>query len=532
MSDRVFGVWCPDWPAVAAAAEMDLSPDRPVAVLRSGRVIACSAAARAVGVRREMRKRDAQARCPQLTVTDADEGRDARLFEPVAAAVAELIPVVEVLRPGLLVLPARGVARYFGGEEAAAEKLTDVVSACGIESQVGIADELFTAIIAARHGKVVPPGEGAEFLAPLRISQLAVEPSMCTDDRPALVDLLWRMGLRTIGAFAELSSTDVATRFGADAIFAHRTARALPQRPPSGQAPPPDLVVEHRCDPPVDRVDAAAFIGRRLSAQLHDVLAAASVACTRLTVQATTESGREYSRTWRCAQPLTPDATADRIRWQLEGWLSGRSAADRPDGPVVMLRLDPVEVIGSGAMQLGLTGGGLAGGDGEVAERVRRALVRVQGLLGGERVQVPVRSGGRGPGQQITLVPLGDELVAQADPDAPWPGQLPGPSPSVLPMAPVTLLDAEDSPVQVTARGSFSADPASLTWGRRSWSLSWWAGPWATDERWWVAGPGDGGGGVDVHVGTYARAQVLLEDSRALLLHYQDGQWTVEGVYE
>ena len=86
MSDRVFGVWCPDWPAVAAAAEMDLSPDRPVAVLRSGRVIACSAAARAVGVRREMRKRDAQARCPQLTVTDADEGRDARLFEPVAAA--------------------------------------------------------------------------------------------------------------------------------------------------------------------------------------------------------------------------------------------------------------------------------------------------------------------------------------------------------------------------------------------------------------------------------------------------------------
>lgn len=113
MSDRVFGVWCPDWPAVAAAAEMDLSPDRPVAVLRSGRVIACSAAARAVGVRREMRKRDAQARCPQLTVTDADEGRDARLFEPVAAAVAELIPMVEVLRPGLLVLPARGVARYF-----------------------------------------------------------------------------------------------------------------------------------------------------------------------------------------------------------------------------------------------------------------------------------------------------------------------------------------------------------------------------------------------------------------------------------
>jgi protein ImuB len=180
-------------------------------------------------------------------------------------------------------------------------------------------------------------------------------------------------------------------------------------------------------------------------------------------------------------------------------------------------------------MQLGLTGGGLAGGDGEVTERVKRALVRVQGLLGGERVQVPVRSGGRGPGQQITLVPLGDELVARADPHAPWPGRLPGPSPSILPMAPVTVLDAEDSPVQVTSRGGFSAEPASLTWGRRTWSLSWWAGPWATDERWWAS---TGSGEDDAYVGAYARAQVLLEDSRALLLHYQDGQWTVEGVYE
>lgn len=526
MSGRVFGLWCPDWPAVAAAADADLSPDQPIAVLGSGRVVACSASARAVGVRRDMRKRDAQARCPQLTLAEADQCRDARLFEPVVAAVAELIPLVEVLRPGLLVLPARGVARYFGSEEIAAEKLTDIVSSCGVESQVGIADELFTAIIAARRGMVIPMGKGVEFLAPLRISELAVEPSMCMDDRLSLVDLLWRMGLRTIGDFAGLSAADVATRFGADAIYAHRTARAMPQRPPSGQAPPPDLVVEHQCDPPVDRVDAAAFIGRRLSAQLHDVLAAASVACTRLTVQAVTDSGREYSRTWRCANPLTPDATADRIRWQLEGWLSGRNAADRPDGPVVLLRLDPVEVISSGALQLGFTGGGLTGGDGEVAERVRRALVRVQGLLGGDRVQIPLRSGGRGPGQQITLVPLGDELVPAADPQAPWPGRVPGPSPSILPMAPVSVRDAADHPVEVTGRGGFTGEPASLTWGSRTWRLNWWAGPWATDERWWSETE------AGSHGGYYARAQVLLEDSRALLLHYQQGQWTVEGVYE
>ena len=44
-------------------------------------------------------------------------------------------------------------ARYFGGMEALAEELVDVVSACGIESQVGIADEIFTRLM----GDVVEP---------------------------------------------------------------------------------------------------------------------------------------------------------------------------------------------------------------------------------------------------------------------------------------------------------------------------------------------------------------------------------------
>lgn len=57
--------------------------------------------------------------------------------------------------------------------------------------------------------------------------------------------------------------------------------------------------------------------------------------------------------------------------------------------------------------------------------RACRALVRVQGLLGQEAVQVPVLSGGRGPVERITLTPLGDEPVPRAEPDRPWPGQLP-----------------------------------------------------------------------------------------------------------
>jgi protein ImuB len=148
--------------------------------------------------------------------------------------------------------------------------------------------------------------------------------------------------------------------------------------------------------------------------------------------------------------------------------------------------------------------------------------VRVQGLLGQEAVQVPVLSGGRGPAERITLVPLGDELVPRADPRQPWPGRLPEPSPSVLLDQPVELLDAQGNPVSVTARGVFSADPVQLRAPDRKGQLRWWAGPWPVDERWWDP---------DVKTGRTARAQVLVEE-QAFLLCYRQRRWYLEGIYE
>lgn len=515
---RVLALWCMDWPAVAAGRAAGLPATTPVAVTLANRVVACSAAARAAGVRRGLRRRESQARCPQLHVAAADPGRDARFFEPVTAAVDELVPRAEVLRPGLLVLPVRGAARYFGSEQHAAERLVDAVSSAGAECQAGIADQLPTAVFAARAGRIVESGADAAFLAPLPIRELATEPSLSGEGRDELADLLRRLGIRTVGQFAALSRTDVASRFGADAVLAHRFARGEPQRGPSGREPDADLDAEMACDPPIDRVDAAAFAGRSLASQLHQTLMSAGVGCTRLAIHAVTANGEELQRVWRCAEPLTEDATADRVRWQLDGWLNHR-AADRPTAPVTVLRLHPVEVVSAEALQLPLWGG--IGEEDRL--RARRALVRVQGLLGPEAVQVPVLSGGRGPAERITLVPLGDELVPRADPRQPWPGQLPEPSPAVLLDEPVELLDAQGNPVRVTSRGMFSTDPARLaTADRGGGSLRWWAGPWPVDERWWDPG---------VTAGRTARAQVLV-DGTALLLCYRQRRWYLEGVYE
>lgn len=396
-AERVMAVWAPDWPVVAAMKAAHVSPHRPAAVFLANRVVACSAGARSSGVRRGLRRREAQARCPDIAVLTPDTERDARAFEPVVVAVEELAPGVEVVRPGLLVLPAKGPVGYFGGERAAAERLVDQVAArTGVEVQIGFADGLFAAVLAARRGVGVEAGRSAEFLAPLSVAELDREPDV---DRAELVDLLRRLGLRSLGAFGALAAADVASRFGADAVLAHRLARGLDPRPPVRRRPPEELAAEVELDPPVERVDAAAFAARSLAERLHRTLAGHGLSCTRLGVWARTEQGEELVRVWRCAEPLTPSGTVDRVRWQLDAWLTRGGS-----GAVVALRLTPEETVTAGALQLGLWGD-----VGESDERAGRALVRVQALLGPESVVTAVLTGGRDPGERVRLVPWGDD---------------------------------------------------------------------------------------------------------------------------
>ena len=89
---RTVAVWCPDWPVTAARLSADLPADTevPTAVITANRVIACSHAARVAGVRRGLRRREAQARCPNLAVFPRDELAEARTFEPVVLALSPL----------------------------------------------------------------------------------------------------------------------------------------------------------------------------------------------------------------------------------------------------------------------------------------------------------------------------------------------------------------------------------------------------------------------------------------------------------
>ncbi|MFF0655437.1 DNA polymerase Y family protein [Micromonospora tulbaghiae] len=551
---RTLLLWCPDWPVLAAEIVDGVPATDPVVVLHANRVIACSERARAEGIRRGLRRREAQGRCPHLTVVDHDPGRDVRAFEPVVAAVEEVVAGVEVIRPGACATAARGPSRYLGGEEAAAERIVEhVAQSCAVESQVGIADGVFAAGLAAREGRIVAPGGTREFLAARPVEALG---------RPALADLLRRLGVRTLGEFAALPAGDVLARFGFDGALAHRLAGGRDDRPLAVRQPPADLTVTADYDEPVDRVDAAAFAARTLAERLHERLAGYGLACTRLGIEAVTAHGQELHRVWRHDGLLTAGAIADRVRWQLDGWLSGSNGRGgtrpaRPTAGIVRLRLVPDGVLAQAGLQPGLWGE-----TGEERERAHRALSRVQGILGPEAVVTAVLGGGRSPADQVRLVPWGDERVparpgppplppaapapgaasapvvvpagggagrragqGRVTPEPPWPGRIPPPSPAVVLPAPLPadVRDAAGEPVVVSARLAVSAAPARLTVGDgRPAEITGWAGPWPVDERWWAP----------AEARRRARFQVCLADGAALLLAVEGGRWLVEAIYD
>ncbi|MGI8662954.1 MAG: DNA polymerase Y family protein [Acidimicrobiales bacterium] len=536
---RTLVVDCPDWAITAAGFTLD----EPAAVFVANRATVTSPAARAEGVANGMRRREAQARCPALVVLAPDPARDARSFEPVLGAMEALTPRIELTVPGRCAFGTLGPARYFGGDEALARRALALAddALCGRRPiSVGVADGPFAAALAAALGAgntgasggggllVVPEGGASAFLAGCQLEVL---------ERPELVEVLRRLGLHTLGELAALPATDVLARFGPQGATAHRLASGLDPRPLATRSPQPELAVQSELDPPAERVEPAAFVARALAEQLTGRLHARGEACTRVLVIAETEHGERNERLWRMegagtAGALGPAAIAERVRWQLDGWLSG---AKRPTAGITLLRLEPDEVVAAKGRQLGFWGSA-----GVADERVMRALARLEGLLGPESVTVPEWRGGRLPGELVAAVPAGAVDLSAARPAAkpaastssgvplpgerPWPGALPSPSPATVPAEPteIEVLDANGAPVGVDGRGTLSATPERLRAGRNERRVAAWAGPWPVEERWWDP----------VTHRRRARFQVLTDDGVARLVVLENGRWSIAAVYD
>lgn len=536
---RTLALCCADWPALATGRPSHV----PVAVVHANRVVSASPAARQQGVAVGMRRREAQARCPSLEIHDAEDARDARAFEAVLGALDGIAPRWEVSEPGRVAVPAVGPSRYHGGDNRLAQKVHEVVATSLREvfeaSQpvlgVAVADGPRAAAVmaekaaggsAGRAGTVVvSPGATAAALEGLPVAALAAGGPGWGDPAALgeLIDVLRRLGLRTLGRFAAIEPTDVLARFGSLGSMAHEFARGREAGHVALAGLPVDLRVSAAVDPPAEQVDRAAFVAKVLADDLHSELARRGLACTRVLVVAETEVGDRIERLWRHEGALSAAALAQRARWQLDGWILTGRGSGRCRGGVSRIELIPDQVVPDDGLQLGFWGG-----SSEAGERALRALARVQAMLGPEAVLVPEWRGGRAPGERYRPVPLETvDLDSRAGRDErPWPGALPAPSPAVVwpEPVPVEVLDADGLPVGVSGRGLVSGAPArcGIGGGPRA-EVKAWAGPWCIDERWWDP----------VGHRRRARLQVILEPgATAHLLTLESGRWRLEATYD
>lgn len=453
---RTLCVWFPDWPLRCLAAPQD----EPCQVVDdTNRVVAASS--QAVDVRPGMARREAEAVCPNVITYAQDGGAEATAFEPVARAIEAVVPRVEIVHPGLVFVPIGGAVRFYGGEEALAERIQEAVDeVAGPGAAIAIAQGPFAAKQAAclTDGRPYIVTNEAEFLAALDVAAIGSEELAST--------LRW-LGITTLGELSALPRAAVASRFGTLGLTAHRYASGE-DSPPQPREVPSDHGVTNVFEDPLVNLEQAGFAARSLANQLMEKLRSDGVAPHRVEIEAESTDGSVVNRVWRNANPFDEATLAERVRWQLRAWVE---AGGIPGG-IRRLQITPADVSGEGR-QLGL-------GEDPVSEaEATRALMRAQALVGPDAVLQARPQGGRDPGEQVQWYRWGEGApAASRDPTAPWPGRLPSPAPALVPPTP--------RPIGVEWEAGL---PISVRLGSRWEPVLSWAGPWRKVGRWWEGEP-------------------------------------------
>ncbi len=260
--------------AVAVVSGVEPGRERS-GVLHAPIVLACSRAAWSLGVRLGMTATAARGLSPELTLVTAESALERESVRAVADSLLALAPVVDVGgRVGAggahlamyAEVPAKTRGSSFG------DRLIEMLEELGFAARIGIADDRFTAWVAAahsgsdEHGVVsVPRGGSAAFLSPRPLSLLAITPEV--------QHMLEALGVRTLGEFASLPAPSVSRPLEADYQALARGESGAQLRGYTPDAPiREDVVVSAgnvlALDGSVSGTSAIALVARRLALRL------------------------------------------------------------------------------------------------------------------------------------------------------------------------------------------------------------------------------------------------------------------------
>ena len=464
-----------------------------------------------------------------------------REYERTVRAVTGVSPLVEVVHPGCTVMSARGPSRYFGGETAVASMLQSLVGECNQGPfGIGIAGSRFAATaaahLAAQAGgpRIIDAAITQEFIHALPVRALHTLAGI-PEEMPGLFG---RLGLHTCGTVAALGEKALIERFGVDGRAVHLLVTGAETHLLDPGAAPPDIVRAVDFDTPLVDVRHVAGAARACIDDALSAVAATGRQCVRVLVHCETDHAETSARIWAEPRGLSAVSVAQRLVWQLDGWLTvpeGSDGADAVSSGVVRVVITPLE-----CREIMVEQPTLWGGHQENAERAARAVSMAVATGAPVSVTVPQWSGGRDASGEYERIPV--DMVDLRDARAceqrvlqgrgsprDWRGALPAPSPSVVHAdpPPVAVTAADGADITVTGRHELTAPPSHVVVGRHGFEVLAHAGPWPVEERWWDP----------LRRRRMARVQVLVREvrtgvQRVLLLGLENGQWSLLARYD
>ncbi len=423
---------------------------------------------------------DARALFPDLDVFDDDPDADAALLEAIAAwcdrytplvAVETLAATVSGSAPGLF-LDISGCAHLFGGEEAMRGDLVARLRAAGIRAHAAIADTPGAAWAFARYSDraAVAPGRHSKELLDLPLAGLRLETEM--------LDMLRKLGLRTVGCIAALPRAPLAARFGNSLLLRLDQALGREEEAISPRLPVPELSAERIFAEPIALVEDIERTALQLAGNLKSRLDARQLGARTLELKLFRVDGHVTPIAVRAASPVyQPERIMMLFRERIAGFHEDMDAGFGFD----LIRLNVTESEERPVAQADL-GGGQSRGEAFIG-----LVDKLGARLGTDRVQRFVAADTHIPERSFGLVAqaAGSAGTYSWNADGPVAG---GQGGAAVLTRPVLLFDRPE-PVEAVAEVP-DGPPIRFRWRRTLYSVVRSEGPERIACEWWRDGRG------------------------------------------
>ena len=267
-------------------------------------VLDCSDSAGQQHVQHGMSIRKALGFCPDAVVIPPDPVLYCTQWEAILDALDVLSPVIEDEEQGRAYLDVSGLQLLYRDEADLSESIiTAVKQASGLDASIGIASGKFPALAAAHTAapgehRVVPAGTEEDFLSPINVGLLPVEPE--------IIFRLRLLGLDRIGDLTVFSIPELQSQFGLAGKRLWQLANGTDDEPLRPRKRRERLQSAISLEASVAGIDVMIAIARQLLSRLKPALHGR--AARELTLQAELVSGRSWQHHLVFREPVSEDA--------------------------------------------------------------------------------------------------------------------------------------------------------------------------------------------------------------------------------